>query len=251
MSLAISNIIVTAMQRIVLQISAAEPVPSGYEITLARVSTGEFITDEFNGLVYRSPQLCRPEECQVTLTALYADPDDNQTIQLPDLVSVDPQEGMATILRQAVWDIFFDTELEVDGRPLFAIHDGRFRPAVLRRSEVPDMPMPSVEVGMPMLRQTAFQSGSRKVEEWRVPIRLLDEIHKENPDDFGRIWYLSEALQAAVDLTDNLNLGGRGVLDKGWSWRVMEDANQERDRMSGLKLWLTVHVQRAVGAVGR
>lgn len=250
MSLSVTKTIVTPMQRIVCAFTAADAEPLDYVASLTGRTTGQIVSDVSHGLKFRSSPLYRPEIYDIILTAEYADGDDNQSVQVLG-VSTDVPVAMPVILRQAIWDICYDAELELGARPVYMIHDGFYRPTTVRRSEVADMPFPAIEVGMPLLRTTAFGSPVRKREEWRIPVRLLDSISKDNPNELGDVWLLAELLQAAVDQTENLNLGNRGVLDKAWSWRIMEEPDQERDRMSGLKCWLTVYVERPVGAVGR
>lgn len=248
MSMSIDTVIITPMQRLVLGISPATPEPLLYSVTLTGRG-GQEVEGLVHGLVYRSEPLYRPELYDIRLTAEYEDPDDNITTSILGL-STDVPAAMGLMLRQAIWDICFEAGLQLGDRPVFMIHDGWMRPTTIRQGDVPDMPLPAIEIGMPILRATAFQSQVRKREEWRVPLRILDDIHKENPNELGGVWLLAEMVQAAVDLTPNINLGGRGVLDKAWAWRIMEDADQERDRMSGLRVWLTVFVERCVGAVG-
>lgn len=250
MSFAIDKIVATAMQRIVVRIVPATPTPLRYEIRMVGESTEDEIEDSFEGSLYISRGLYAPEAYSLEITAVYADPDDNQVLTVSGPVTVNPQESMATVLRQSLWDILFDSALVVDGRAVSLLHDGLLRPMIVRRSEVVDVQTPFIEVGMPLLRTTQFQSNTRKTEEWRLQLRLLDDLHKENPDELTRMWHLAEMVQAAVDGTENLNLAGRGVLDKAWSWRVMEDPDPQRDRLSGLRMWLTVFVNRPIGAVG-
>lgn len=248
MALGIVKVIITPMQRMIVEISPADIEPNYYRATLEAEGEDAF-SESFDGVRWRSPGLKAPKTYTLTVTAVYDDPEDNADVTQD--VTIQRHFSMATMLRQAVWDILFDGQIEtVDGRQLYSLHDKYFRPVVLRAGETLASTLPAVEVGMPVLRQTAFQSDVRRREEWRIPVRLLDGMNPDNSDEYAGMWRLAEQVQAAVDQTANLNLGGRGVHDKAWSWRVMEDADTSRDRMGGLKLWLTVLVERPIGAIG-
>ena len=249
MTFAIKKLLVTPSQRLVMEINPAEPEPLEYEIKLTATDPNDVLEETFTGEKYRTRQLFAPHEYALELTAVYDDPGDNQVLTVPK-ITVSTSLSMAVLLRQTVWDILADAEIMLGSRDLYALHDGYFQPKVLRVAKVASMPLPFFEVGMPILRNTRFESNVRELEEWRIPLRIMDAINKDNPDELGGVWHLAEKVKRALNLTCNLNLGNRGVLPKSWSWRVMEEPDPERERMSGLRLWLTVMVQREIGAIG-
>jgi len=233
----ITRVIVTPMQRVVVEWEPAAVLPLGYTISAVHGLSRTGMVAMPGEHLARFCQLGQGFEYDLQVAAHYADEDDTVTGAVTK-VTIDPQASFAAVLRQAVWDIIYGSTV-----PVHMLHDGVFRPDVYRRAEVLGIAPPLCEVGMPTLRSSAWASGIREEEQWQIPIRILCDGQSNNADALDTPWILWQQIKRAINATECLNISVFGVLDKAWSWSVQADAVRGRNRLTGLLAELTVSVQ--------
>lgn len=208
------------------------------------------VTVAGNVTIARLPQVYRLSTYVLTITAQYTDPGDDQTMTAEPLL-IDVQCGYAQLLRQRIWDIIFEANLEHLGRPLKCIHDGYYRPEEFQAAQGGfSGKMPALEVCDPDLEEADFANETRVVEKWCVPIKIWES---GNPEDSNQVttalWLLFERVRKAVDGTDQLGLGNFGVHGRTWTWKKKKGRIEGRDRITGFELELVVPVQRRASTV--
>jgi hypothetical protein len=226
------------------------PAPDSYTITAVCANEGHTVTVTVSGStrIARVGQLMRMAAYAITLTAVYADPDDNVSADYE--LTMDVKAGYAQILRQSVWDILYSAGLSHRDRNLTCIHDGRFRPIEWPTPKGGFSPgMPAVEVCNLEMSSDRFATEKRKVQEYVVPIRIWESGNSGDPDSTGSLWLLMEHVQKAIDNTDNLNLSKAGISHRTWEWRKKKGLLTGRDSVTGFELELVVPVQRNAGTV--
>lgn len=235
---------VTPMQRVLVKFTAAEPAPLKYQLVFQSKSRDfekSFEVDSSSDFL--STQLPAPDIYTLALTAVYDDAENNTSVESE--VTVSPENGFSPQLRQSIFDILLDAKVKLRGRSVYLFHRD-FEPMTFRKSSVSAVPTPLIEVGMPMLRRSEMESNVRNRDEWTMDIRVLDDGQEENYDTLKDLWLLSDTVRAVINNVDYLNLSRRGVLNKSWEWKIKEDPESRRDRLTGLVMNLRVFVEQPI-----
>lgn len=234
--------VITPTLYLVLEWSAV-PHAVGYAVSLKQSghTTVEYAA---TSTLLRIPnRLCNAEWHWYQVTALDALGEELATSAITP-VYASAQTGTAPLLRQAVYDVLAASSLLTG---VAVINDGYHRPRAWGRTTAPTTPYPAVEVGCPSLTATEPYESNTQLCTWDVPITVRTVDSAGDADNYSDAWLIAEKVQAAIDLSNAIEMPG--VLPQQYSWSAELQSESKRTKTTELECTLTVPVRKVYGVI--